>query len=174
MLTCQVAQKAKIFKKWNFKKVLRYVFVLKIPRGSSWVIFACLRKCIMKSLLCWCLGVASGKVWLVHCSLESFFSFLLKNFLHGIFIFCEDLWWVQFLLLILFLTALQKVIPYTLRRKASSSDSLHLNSMANLFFLFLSLRQLGKVTLLMYLFLLMCKHLRFSPTFLSLTTRWWG
>lgn len=52
MLTCQVAQKSSVLKKWNFKKIWDMVFVLQIPKGFSWVTCVCLLKCVIKSMFC--------------------------------------------------------------------------------------------------------------------------
>lgn len=93
MLTCQVAQKDNILKKWNLKNIWDEVFVSKIPRGSGWVTCMCLWRCIVKSVFCWCLVVAPWKkAWLVPWSLESYFLWSLLQ--------------MQCLLHILFLTAL--------------------------------------------------------------------
>lgn len=69
MIMCQVAPNAKVFKNmWDG------VFVLKICRGSTWVIRVFLRTSMMKSVFFRCLVVRSGKkAWRVQWSLESFF-----------------------------------------------------------------------------------------------------
>lgn len=73
MIMCQVAPKAKVFKNmWDG------VFVLKICRGSTWVIRVFLRTSMMKSVFFRCLVVRSGKkAWRVQWSLESFFSMMI-------------------------------------------------------------------------------------------------